>query len=143
MKLQAIALAAMACAAAPALAQDASGDADKGKRVFNQCQACHVVEAPDGTVLAGRAGKIGPNLYGIAGRPAGSVEGFKYGDGLKEAGEKGLVWDEASFVKYVQDPTAFLREFTGDSGARSAMAFKLRKEEDARDVYAYITSLTK
>lgn len=143
MRLQVIALVSAGLVAAPALAQDPSGDAAKGKRVFNQCQACHVVEAPDGEVLAGRSGKIGPNLYGIAGRPAASVEGFKYGDGLKEAGEKGVVWNEEAFVAYVQDPTGYLREATGDAKARSGMSFKLRKEEDARNVYAYITSLTK
>lgn len=143
MRLQAIALVSATLLAVPALAQDAAGDAKKGERVFNQCQACHVVEAPDGTVLAGRAGKIGPNLYGIGTGPAASVEGFKYGDGLKEAAEKGLVWDEENFVEYVQDPTSFLREYTDDKGARSAMSFKLRKEDDAKDVYAYITSLTR
>lgn len=143
MKLQAIALVSAALLAVPALAEDVTGDAKKGERVFNQCQACHVVAAPDGTVLAGKAGKIGPNLYGLSGRDAASVEGFKYGTGITEAAEKGLVWDEASFVKYVQDPTGFLKEYTGDKSARGAMSFKLRKEDDAKDVYAYIASLTK
>lgn len=142
MRLQAIALVCATLLAVPALAEDVTGDAKKGERVFNQCQACHVVAAPDGSVLAGKAGKLGPNLYGLAGRAAAAVEGFKYGAGIKEAAEKGLVWDEAYFVKYVQDPTGFLKEYTGDKSARGAMSFKLRKEDDAKNVYAYLTSLT-
>ena len=142
MKRQAIALVSAALLAGPALAQDATGDAKKGERVFKRCQACHVVEAPDGTILAGRSGKIGPNLYDLEGRAAASVEDFRYGTSIKKAAEMGLVWNEENFVGYVQDPTGFLREYTGDNSARAKMSFKLRKEDDAKDVYAYITSLT-
>jgi cytochrome c len=141
MKLRVI-TAVLALCAAPALAQDATGDAAAGEAAFRQCATCHHVVAADGTVLAGREQvKTGPNLYGVAGRAAASVEGFRYGDGIKAAGEKGLVWDEASFVKYVQDPGAFLKEYTGDGAARSNMSFKLRKEEDALNLYAYLASL--
>ncbi|WP_102109681.1 c-type cytochrome [Oceaniglobus roseus] len=136
-----IAAAAMLLSA-PAFAQDATGDAAAGEKVFNQCQACHVVQNDAGEVLAGRNGKVGPNLYGLPGRKAGSVEGFRYGDSMVAAGEKGLNWDEEHFVKYVQDPTGFLREYLDDSSARGKMAFKLRKEEDATNVWAYIASLS-
>jgi cytochrome c len=57
------------------------------------------------------------------------------------AGEKGLVWDQASFVAYVQDPTPFLREYLEDTGARGSMAFKVRSEEDAKNLYAFLASL--
>jgi cytochrome c len=46
-------------------------------------------------------------------------------------------------VQYVQDPTKFLQEFTGDKKSRAAMMFKIRKEEDAQNVYAYLVSLVK
>ena len=126
--------------AAPALAQTA-GDPAEGEKAFRQCQTCHVVADASGNVLAGRNAKTGPNLFGIVGHPAAAVPDFAYGDGIKAAAEKGLVWDEASFVAYVQDPTAFLREYTGDSGARSKMTFKVRSEEDAANLAAYLTSL--
>jgi cytochrome c len=132
------ALTILAASSGMALAQ---GDAEAGAQVFNQCQTCHVVQAPDGTVLAGKSAKTGPNLYGIIGRPAASIEGFRYGPGITEAAEKGLVWDETQIVAYVQDPTAFLREFTGDSRARSLMVFKVRKEEDAVNLAAFLASL--
>ena len=86
----------------------AAGDPRPGKKVFNQCQTCHVVADEAGDVLAGKNAKTGPNLYGVIGRAAASLEGFKYGDGIIEAAAKGLVWDEANFAVYVQDPTKFL-----------------------------------
>lgn len=136
------AIAAATLITAPAFAQDASGDAGAGEKVFSQCQACHVVVNDAGETLAGRKAKVGPNLYGIAGAHAGSVEDFKgYSKYLEEAGAAGLVWDEASFVAYVQDPSGFLKEHTGDSKARGKMTYKVRKEADAVNVYAYLASL--
>ena len=133
------AVAATGFAAAPALADGhaATGDAAAGEGAFRQCQSCHVVESPDGEVLAGRAAKTGPNLYGVAGRTAGAVEGFRYSDLMMSAGEQGVMWDEANFVPYVQDPTGHLREVTGENG-RGKMAYKVRKEEDAVNLYAFL-----
>jgi cytochrome c len=77
----------------------------------------------------------------VAGGPAGAAEGFRYSASLAAYGEAGNVWDEEAFVAYVQDPTAYLREALGDNGARSAMSFRVRGEEDARNLYAYLQSL--
>ncbi|MCV2875963.1 c-type cytochrome [Rhodobacteraceae bacterium XHP0102] len=139
-----IAAVAGLCAATSAFADGhgASGDAAAGERVFNQCVACHVVANDAGDVLAGRNGRTGPNLYGTAGRPVASVEGFRYSPSITQVGEAGTVWTEEAFVAYVLDPTAYLREATGDSRARSAMAFRVRSEEDAKNVYAYLASLS-
>ena len=127
--------------AAPALAQDMAGDPAEGEQAFRQCQTCHVVADADGNVLAGRAAKTGPNLYGVIGRQAGTAEDFAYSDELVAAGEAGLVWDEATIVEYLQDPTAFLRSHSGNSSARSKMTFRVRSEEDAANLAAYIASL--
>ena len=134
---------ALCLSAVPVLAQDAAA----GERTFNQCQTCHVIANPEGEVLAGRAAKTGPNLYGLPGRTAGTEEEFAsgrpgYKDSIVAAGEAGLVWDEEHFVQYVQDPNAFLKEYLDDSSARSGMAFKVRSEEDARDLWAFISSLS-
>jgi cytochrome c len=127
--------------AAPAFAQ-VVGDAAAGEKVFNKCQTCHVIADAEGNVLGGRNAKTGPNLYGIPGRVAGTYEGFKgYGDDLVKLGESGFVWDEASFVQYAADPAKFLKANV-DSKAKSKMAFKLTKEQEAHDVYAYIVSLS-
>jgi cytochrome c len=121
--------------AAPAFA---AGDAAEGEKAFSKCKSCHQIVADDGTEIQ-KGGAVGPNLYGIIGRQAGSVEGFNYGDDLVAAGEAGLVWDEAQFVTYVQDPRAFLQEYLGDSKAKSKMAYKLKK--GGEDVAAYLASV--
>jgi cytochrome c len=139
MKYTITALTILAASSGMALA---AGDAESGKKVFNQCQTCHVVADADGNVLAGKNAKTGPNLYGIIGRKAASYEGFKYGEGIQEAAAKGLVWDEEKLTAYVQDPTAFLEEVTGNSKAKSKMVFKVKKEEDAANVAAFLASLS-
>lgn len=135
----------IAIAAAPAFAGGhASGDPAAGEEAFGQCVSCHVVASPDGETLAGRNARTGPNLYGLMGRAAGSVEDFRYGDGIIAAGQGGdgfeaLMWDEASFVAYVQDPTGFLREYTGDRRARGKMSYRVRDEADAVNLWAYLS----
>lgn len=143
MKLQTLstAIAAALLAASPLAAQYAgpTGDAEAGEREFNKCKACHLVEGPDDVIV--RGGKVGPNLYGVAGRTAGAYEDFRYSDLMVAAGEKGLMWNEADFIAYVADPTAFLREYTEESSGRGKMTFKLNDEEAAADVWAYLVSV--
>lgn len=135
--------AAVALLAAPAFADGhASGDAAAGEEQFaRQCVACHVVVDDAGETLAGRNAQTGPNLYAVAGRTLGAIEDFRYSDAIIELGEGGAVWDEASFVGYVQDPTGWLRETLDDRRARGKMAYKVRAEEDAINLYAYLASL--
>jgi len=127
--------------AAPVFADGhASGDAKAGEKVFDKCKACHsVVDADDNVIVKG--GRTGPNLYGIYTRTAGSLDGFKYGDSIIEAGEAGLEWNEADFLEYAADPRAFLRTYLDDKRAKSKMAFKLKDEEDRADVWAYLVSV--
>ena len=128
--------------AAPAFADGhASGDVAAGEKAFRQCVSCHVVVNDAGETLAGKKAKTGPNLYGIVGRTAGSVDGFKYSEIIMLAGEQGITYDEAHFAGYVQDPTGWLREATGDKG-RGKMTYKVRKEADAINLYAYLASLS-
>jgi cytochrome c len=139
MKLTKMVLALVpALMAAPALAQDL----EAGAKVFAKCQTCHVVANEAGEVLAGKNSKTGPNLYGLPGRAAGTYPEFKYGESIVALGATGFVWDEASFVEYVADPAKFLKAKLDDKGAKSKMSFKLGKEEDAKNVWAYIVSLS-
>ena len=137
--------AVLALLAAPAFAQDAAaptGDAAAGEKVFAKCQTCHTIANEAGEVLAGKGSKTGPNLYGLPGRVAGTYPEFKYGESLAKLGEMGFKWNEADFVQYVADPTKFLQEKEDDKKAKGKMMFKLPKEEDAKNVYAYIASLS-
>ena len=91
-----------------------------------------------GKVVAGKGAKTGPNLYGVFGRVVGSYPDFKYGDSIVAAGKTGLVWDEASFVDYVQDPSNHWKTVLGDKSAKSKMMFKVKNAAAAEDVYAYL-----
>jgi cytochrome c len=120
----------------------ATGDVAEGEKAFRQCISCHVVQNGDGEVLAGKKAKTGPNLYGIIGHQFGKVEDFRYSDINQLAADMdGVVVNEEVFVAYVQDPTAYLLEVTCDKG-RSKMTYKVRKEEDAINLYAYLASLS-
>ncbi|MBM9593455.1 c-type cytochrome [Roseitranquillus sediminis] len=121
-----------------AMAQESVGDAAAGEDVFRQCQTCHVVVDDEGNTLAGRNARTGPNLYGAIGGPAAHDADFNYSDGLTAAAEAGLEWTPENVIAYLQDPTGFLREYLGDSGVRGKMTYRIRSEEDAANVYAYL-----
>lgn len=108
----------------------AAGDAAKGEKVFKKCKACH-------SIAAGK-NKVGPSLAGVVGRKAGSAAKYKYSKSMKAAGEKGLVWDEASIAEFIGNPSKFLKEYLGDKKARSKMALKLRKQADRDNVISYL-----
>jgi cytochrome c len=108
---------ALALAGSAALAQ---GDAAQGEKVFNQCKACHAVDEPQN--------KVGPHLVGIFGRPAGSVEDFKYSDALKESG---ITWNEETLSAFLADPRGYIK------GNRMAYA-GLKKDEDIANLLAYL-----
>lgn len=125
-----------AVAAAIALAGAAhAGDAAAGEKVVKKCKACHSIVDADGNAIL-KGGKVGPNLFGVIGRQAGSYEGYKYSSAMIAAGEGGLVWTEEELAKFVADPSGYLKEVTGDSAAKSKMTFKLKK--GGEDVAAYL-----
>ena len=116
----------------------AAGDAAKGEADFKKCMACHIITAPDGTVVQ-KGGKVGPNLYGVIGRPVASFPDYKYGDSILAVGAKGVIWDEDLLAAYVTDPAAWLKEQTGDPTAHAKMAFKLK--DGGADVAAYLATI--
>ena len=120
----------LALLAAPAFAEShLSEAAAMGEAAFKLCASCHAVVDDEGETLVGKKAKTGPNLYGMIGRQAGTVEGFRYGKSLVAAGEAGLVWDEENFVKYLLNPKEFLKEYLDDPKARSKMSFKARADK--------------
>ncbi len=124
-----------AALALPGFAQDA----EKGAKDFAKCKACHMIVAADGTEIQ-KGGKTGPNLWGIVGREIGSVEGFAYGTGLAALAGTGQVWDEPTLVEYMKDPAKWVKDATGDAGAKSKMTFKLAR--GGEDVAAYLATVS-
>ncbi len=134
-KLKTLAVAAF-CVAPFAAFAEPTGDAAEGEANFRQCASCHGVVDPDGTVIH-RLAPTGPNLWGVAGRQAGAYEGYaRFSAAIVAAGEAGTVWNEESFVAFVNDPSGYLREVTGDARARSNMNHRLRGS--AEDLFAYL-----
>ncbi len=120
-----------------------SGEPLVGEALFGrQCVSCHIVADSDGTLLAGRNARTGPNLYEITTRGVAQETGYRYGEALAAVGLSGAMWSQDAFVAYVQDPTDWLRLQLEDRRARSKMAFKVRTPEEALDLYAYLESLT-
>lgn len=114
-------------------AADAAGDAKKGEKVFKKCKACHSLEE-------GKK-KVGPSLFQIIGRKAGSVDGFKYSKSYVAAGEKGLMWTEENLNPYLENPKKFMRAYLEDKKAKSKMVMKFKKLKQREDVIAYLQSL--
>lgn len=63
----------------------------------NQCRSCHTIDQ------GGRNG-VGPNLHGVVGRKAASVEGFRYSAPMKQKGEAGWSWTEENLHPYLRNP---------------------------------------
>jgi cytochrome c len=117
----------------------ATGDAGAGEKAFKKCKSCHMIVSNDGSVIQ-KGSKTGPNLYGINGRIHGVQEKFRYSKGLAAMGEQGVVWDEAKFVAWTKDPSKYLKASLGKT-SRSKMSYKLKSEEDALNIWAYLVSV--
>lgn len=116
-------MAAAALAMAP-LSGAMAQDADAGARVFNQCRACHTINQ------GGRNG-VGPNLYGIWGRAAGSIEAFRYSAPMRAKAAEGLTWTPENMRAYLADPKAVV--------PAGSMAFVgIRNEQQLNDLLAYL-----
>ena len=76
--------------AASALADDAGpGAAD-----LQKCKICHSLDKNG-------ASHVGPTLFGVFGRKAGTVVGYNYSDEMKQSG---IVWDDETLAKFLRDP---------------------------------------
>ncbi|CAH0241846.1 cytochrome c family protein [Roseomonas sp. CECT 9278] len=111
----------------PGIASAQSGDAAAGQRVFNQCRACHT---PD---QGGRNG-VGPNLWGIVGRRAASIEGFRYSANMRTLGEGGHTWTTDNLNAYITNPKAV--------APQGSMSYPgLRNAEQLANLIAYLETL--
>ena len=103
----------------------ATASPDRGAQIAKQCQACHNFQE-------GQGPKVGPDLYGIVGRPIASVSGFNYSAALKS---KQGTWDFDTLNNWLTKPTAF--------APGTAMTFAgLANEKQRADVIAYLDTLS-
>ena len=124
--IKAAALGAALAWSAGAYALD--GNAEHGKSVFNKCKACHQVGP------AAKAG-VGPEQNNLIGSKAGSRPGYSYSAAMKDAGEKGLVWNEENLNKYLENPKALV--------PGTKMVFPgIKDAKDRADVIAYLGTQT-
>jgi cytochrome c2 len=103
--------------------------AENGEQVFKKCRACHQVGE-------GAKNGVGPMLNGLLGRTSGTVPEFNYSEANKEAGAKGLVWNEEELNKYLEAPLTYM--------PKNKMAFAgLKDEGDRKDIIAYLKTFAK
>jgi cytochrome c len=75
--------------------------------------------------------RIGPTLFGVVGRPAGSVPGFNYTADHKKLG---VVWDAAALDKYLANPRAMVSD--------TLMIYAgLKDDAERADLVAYLETL--
>jgi cytochrome c len=75
----------------------ADGDAARGEAKFQECAACHKLEAG--------MNNVGPSLHGIVGRKAGEISDFRYSPAIKRSG---ITWTPEAINKFITDPQAMV-----------------------------------
>jgi len=106
--------------------RSASQNVDAGQMLFNNsCRTCHSVKEGDN--------RLGPSLYRVLGRKAGSLPNYGYSSAMRSAD---FVWDKGELDRYIANPEAVvpgnnMKPFAGLASA------------DARaKVIAFLESLT-
>lgn len=108
-------------AGAPTRAQDVSA----GERLFKRhCGICHIAEKDSTRRLQG------PNLFGLVGRKAGTVEGFRYSEANKKSG---IVWSAETLDPYLADPRGVIKG--------TIMAFVgVKKPDERKAIIDYLSA---
>jgi cytochrome c len=103
----------------------ADGDAARGEIRFQDCAACHKLDAG--------ANNVGPSLHGIFARKAGELADFRYSPAMKRSG---IVWTPETLDQFITDPQAMVpanrMPFAGIAGA-----------SDRADLIAYLSKASK
>ncbi len=103
----------------------ASASPERGAQVAKQCQACHNFQE-------GQGPKVGPDLYGVVGRPVASAPGFNFSAAIKKLGGN---WTFDALNKWLTKPSA--------DAPGTAMTFAgLSNGKQRADVIAYLNTLS-
>jgi cytochrome c len=105
----------------PVVAARADGDAARGEARFQDCAACHRLEAG--------ANNVGPSLRGLFARKAGEIVDFRYSPAIKRSG---IVWTPETLDRFITDPQALV---PGNRMPYAGMA----NASDRADLIAYLS----
>ena len=101
----------------------AAEDVGAGQEIYQaQCSACHSNQPG--------VNGIGPSLAGVAGRKAGSLQGFHYTPAISGSG---LSWDAKTFIQFLADPTKLV--------PGTAMTVMVPDETGRANLFAYLATL--
>ncbi len=103
----------------------ASATVERGQASAKVCTTCHTFDK-------GGPNKVGPNLWGVVGRPRASEAGFNYSAAMKA---KGGDWTLEDLNKFLEGPKSFV--------PGTAMSFGgFPKAAQRADVIDYLNSLS-
>jgi len=77
----------------------ASASAADGEKIFKKCAACH-------SIAKGGRNKIGPALYNVLGRQAGSLPDYKYSKAMIAYGKK---WTPEEIDGFLTNPKGWVK----------------------------------
>ena len=101
----------------------ALGNIDHGKMIFKKCAACH-------SASKGGGNKIGPALWGVIGRKAGSINDYKYSKAMSELDKP---WNFEEINTFLIKPKDYVK------GTKMAYA-GLKKEKDRASIILYLNN---
>ena len=99
----------------------ASTSAENGEKIFKKCAACH-------SITKGGGNKIGPALWGVIGRKAGSVSDYKYSKAMVGYGKS---WSFEEMNGFLTNPKGWIK------GTKMSFA-GIKKENERAAVILYM-----
>ena len=103
----------------------ASTSVAEGAKIFKKCAACH-------SIAEGGGNKIGPALWGVLGRPAGTIPDYKYSKAMAAHGKN---WSFEEMNGFLIKPKDWIK------GTKMSFA-GLKKAKDRAAVILYMNENT-
>jgi cytochrome c len=100
----------------------AKADVARGQQAAQKCLTCHTFDK-------GGRPLVGPNLWGVIGRPKASVTGFNYTPGMKKMSGN---WTVQDLYEFLANPRAMAQG--------TAMTLNVSRATERADIIAYLNS---